>query len=485
MLLTPAAAWRRLSVATALAVLVAQPAVGQSVLSPSALYAAEAGAITESVPVRPRPDYQPLGILIGDLLSFPGGATDGTATLTPLPTPAPVTRRTLRPLDSATGSTGQVTASRGSSGSGVADVLGSFTLRPRVTVEGTYNDNIFRTDAFKRDDFITVIRPSLRLLSDWNNHALNLEASGAIGRYADFSVEDYDDYLFSVAPRIDITDENNVNLSLRHSRVHEERSGSELPVQGDDLYWDAEVAWTYSGPALSSISRYAFRRRDALDNGLVSRDTFDSDVHTAQWRLGWKFSPGRTAWVQPEYQVAEFHTVDPVSGFDRDNSGVVVLAGLTFDVSDVSFLEFGVGVVTRTFDEPTKGDLADFAYRLRAVWNVSPLITLDLAAGRSVNVDDSFAALATIDDEVVLKGAWDPLERLILSASLGYRKTDFISLPGFERDESSLDGSLNLRYLVGQNAFLEADYKFVSFKSSRAVDVYDSNQVTLRAGMEL
>lgn len=310
-----------------------------------------------------------------------------------------------------------------------------------------------------------------------------------MGRYTDFGSEDYEDYALRVAPRIDVSEEHVINANFRLSRNHEDRGGIESTLQGTEpsinRFWDAQANWTYSGAAISSVLRYEFRRQDADDAGIIDRQIFDKDIHTAQWRLGWQFSPGRTAWVQPEYQFVEHRLFDSVSNFDRDNSGWQLLAGLTFDVSAVTFLEVGAGYVTRTFEQPNKGDFGDFAYRLRGVWNVTPLISLDLSAGRTLRVEDGLTASAAVSDGVSLRAAWDPLEQLILSAALDYTSTAYEDLPGFSREEERQGASLNVRYLLNHNVFLEANYSYVLFDSTTAADDFENNQFRLRAGVEL
>lgn len=475
----------------ALALLIAGTATSadaQNVLTPASRFASEADAVKESVTRRPRPEYQPLGILMGDLI---GGAwyTTRPSGLRELPTPASPNRVSLRPLDSAEQETAFVQGGSVRSNGTASSVLSSFILRPRLIVDGVYDDNIFRSDANKQSDLITVIQPRLRLESDWVNHGLTLEASGAFGRYADFGTEDYEDYAFRVAPKVDITEDNVVNLNFRLSRNHEDRAGVESQLQGvvpsENKFWDGQASWTYMGAFASSILRYDFRRQDAEDAGTVSRQIFDKDIHTAQWRLGWQFSPGRTVWIQPEYQYVEHRIFDSANNFDRDNSGWQALAGLTFDLSAVSYLEFGVGYLTRTFEEPTKDDFSGFAYRLRGVWNVTPLISLDVSAGRTVRPEDGLAATASIADEVSLTAAWDPFEQLILSIKLNYTDTDYEDLPGFAREDNQRGATLSGRYLLNENVFLEVSYEYVDFDSTFANDDYENNQFRLRAGVEL
>ena len=102
-------------VAAIVAVAPLQSAEAQNVLGPSARFAAEADAVRESVPVRRRPEFEPIGIMLGDLLSAGGTTGDGSG-LAVLPTPRPINPGKLRKLDSADGEIGLLRAGNGTSG---------------------------------------------------------------------------------------------------------------------------------------------------------------------------------------------------------------------------------------------------------------------------------------------------------------------------------------------------------------------------------
>ncbi|MBK9584307.1 MAG: outer membrane beta-barrel protein [Alphaproteobacteria bacterium] len=73
--------------------------------------------------------------------------------------------------------------------------LGTFIVRPSFALMQTYDDNIFR-EPDADHDAITVARPEVRINSDWGLHGIEAGAQGSLGRYADFSSENYDDFAF-------------------------------------------------------------------------------------------------------------------------------------------------------------------------------------------------------------------------------------------------------------------------------------------------
>ncbi len=79
---------------------------------------------------------------------------------------------------------------------------GAFTVLPGLEVREVYNDNIFSEDEGKIDDFITLVTPNLLARSDWRNHQLNLGANATIGRYANESDENFEDFSVGLDGRL-------------------------------------------------------------------------------------------------------------------------------------------------------------------------------------------------------------------------------------------------------------------------------------------
>ena len=70
---------------------------------------------------------------------------------------------------------------------------GSFLMLPRLSLQETYNSNIFATPTNERADLVTTMLPSIDVRSDWNNHAVNLHADARAAKYLDNGGEDFVD----------------------------------------------------------------------------------------------------------------------------------------------------------------------------------------------------------------------------------------------------------------------------------------------------
>ena len=98
--------------------------------------------------------------------------------------------------------------------------LGSFLLFPDLKVSEFYDDNILFSESDTEDDFVTEIAPSLALVSDWEHDLLSLEARAAIGRYAQHTNQNYEDYGTSLKSRFWATDTSYLDQEFSYDRRH-------------------------------------------------------------------------------------------------------------------------------------------------------------------------------------------------------------------------------------------------------------------------
>ncbi len=105
-----------------------------------------------SVTARARPDYDPIGLRLGTLLSTAlGGPEEGY------------------------------------------EALNSFLVLPKFAVEGEFTDNVFNAETAKVSDKIISFKPSLDITSDWVNHALAVSGEATVGRHFKANNENFED----------------------------------------------------------------------------------------------------------------------------------------------------------------------------------------------------------------------------------------------------------------------------------------------------
>jgi hypothetical protein len=366
--------------------------------------------------------------------------------------------------------------------------LDSFLLEPTVEVDLIQDDNLFRLDRDVDSDNIMVLRPTLSLASDWLNHGVVATIGGEIGRHQDFDGEDYEDYSLSIAPTLNVDENTALKMALGYTSSHGQRGESDSLLQGPEPSIDNTLTfsanWQYQSDKYSTHLNYEFARGDAQDNGPVERDFLDNDSHSWIFRQGYDFTTGTTAWLQPGLEWVNYRQSRDDTGLVRDNQGWTLLAGLTIDRTAVSFLELSLGVMSRQFEQNGQDDFQGLAYQGRLVWNIMPLITLEIEAGRTASIAQSTTAPIAVDDSVRAQLAWDPLQNLILTGTMSFTHTELEADSSEKQKEDVVEAGLNVRYLLTENLYFEAHYDYVKQVSNSGGD-FLSNVFTLRAGLQL
>lgn len=80
-----------------------------------------------------------------------------------------------------------------------AGEVGSFLLTLKLTIEQSYNDNIFATEDDAELDYITALKPSLLIQKNYRDHEFALETKGEAIKYWENSDEDVINFKSGVA----------------------------------------------------------------------------------------------------------------------------------------------------------------------------------------------------------------------------------------------------------------------------------------------
>ena len=274
----------------------------------------------DSVGNRARPDFDPIGIELDELL--------GVAGL--------VSAKTI----------GQKSSP-----------LSSFVVKPSFGVTGVYESNIFLTENNAVGDRRVEYVPGLTIESDWGRHALVLTGVATLGRYVENTDEDFEDYQVQLSGRVDIHDNKTLNLVAGAARRHEERDEEDDPGRGFEPVVSfntfADLIFEYLADAFLVRYKFNFEDKDFKDSGTLDNDVRDAQIIETSLRLGYEFSPGTTIFIEPNADFRVFDQARDGAGLLQDNHAVGQLAGVTWDVTGVTFLEVGAGFSYRKYDDPS------------------------------------------------------------------------------------------------------------------------------------
>ncbi len=273
--------------------------------------------------------------------------------------------------------------------------VSSFTVFPTLTYEGEFNDNIFSRASNPVGDYISVISPSVKAQSDWGKHALNLSADVDIGRYAIFSEEEYEDWIFKSNGRIDIR--NNIQLFIdgRYKQKHEARSSLEDNRGANEptVFTEGAVFTRYKhgfGRLFLNMD-FEFSRKNYDDvnrlvNGVsrsVNNDDRDRNEYTLGLTSNFEIDPSHAAYFRVSGNLRDYDTLQD-SGLNRSSDGFEITTGMIFDYGGLILGDISVGYRTQNYKHQLV-DISEPLYNIELDWNVTALTTISFDSERSYN----------------------------------------------------------------------------------------------------
>ena len=399
----------------------------------------------DSVQSRARPDFDPIGIELDELLGVVGL----------------VSAKTIEQKSSP---------------------LSSFVVKPSFGVTGVYESNIFLTENNTVADKRVEYTPGLVIQSDWGRHSLALTGTSTIGRYVDSTDEDFEDYQVQLSGRLDIHDNKKLDLVAGIAQRHEERNEEDDPGQGFEPTVSfnkfVDIAFEYLADAFLVRHKFNFEHRDFQDSGAFDNDVRDKTVIETSLRLGYEFTPGTTIFIEPNADFRIFDQPRDAAGLLQDNYALGNLAGVTWDVTGVTFLEAAAGFSYREYDDPSFAAELNFDYSLKLIWNPTYVMTVTAELARNFADSGTAGVSGTLSDSGKLSLDYEFLDNIIVSSGVTFT---WSTTDQSGREDFSVDPTLGVRYLVNENWSARLDLGY----STRDSNFNGESYTNLSAGFGL
>ena len=372
--------------------------------------------------------------------------------------------------------------------------VAGFLLFPKLSLDETYDDNIFRVEDDEDHDFITVLRPEFALRSDWNNHAFNIQGDAAVGRFARSEKENFEDLNIDGDGRFDVT--RNIFLfgSLGYSQFHEDR-GSPDDV-GGVVPTEYEV-FRGSARYFHQLNRVSFRldagaRKfdfDDVSRGPLldpanndDRDRLESDVTL---RTAYEIVPEYEAFVRASGNNRAYRTAVDDNGFSRDSQGYEVVAGVAIDLTGVTFGDLFAGFREQRFDDENLDTIGGITWGADITWNVTALTTIQAGIVRRVEETTSAGSSGFFATRYILSADHELLRNLLLNANVAFTQNDY---EGIKREDQIYAAGVSARYLVNRNFYASVGYRYTQRErdSTPGDDAdYKQNVITVRLELQM
>lgn len=368
--------------------------------------------------------------------------------------------------------------------------LGSFRLFPDLNVTGAYDDNIFRTQTNKIDDFVFDIAPAFRIRSDWNQHMLEAYAGLNNYEYASNSSENLTDWNAGADGRYDITGGSSVYANGQASQLHEARSSPNATgfqaAPNRYFQYHGETDATYQPnrfglTAGAQVDSFIYQNTPITGGGYLNNKDRNYSEYQGYGKASYDFSPGYTGFLRASYDTRQF--VQPLdrTGVHRSSNGYKVDGGVDLQLSHLISGEVYLGYLNQDFSAPLKS-VSGLDYAVRLDWLATPLMTVHLQGSRILTQVIIAGASVSDDKSIGLSADYEILRNLIAQAHVNYVDSSYI---GIARHDDAPDLGMGLKYMINRYASVDLAYDYTERLTNVTGIKYKDNYVSLGLNLHL
>ncbi len=364
--------------------------------------------------------------------------------------------------------------------------LGTFVLRPSLTVTETYDSNVFASDTGEVSDFVTEINPNVVLESDWANHAVRLEADLNQSLHASEDSEDATDWSVGASGRLDVLDQTQLRAGVLYGSLTEDRGEPEdigaaaEPTDYSLFELSAGITQRFNRLIFDVGADYTeldFDDTPLIGGGFDENDDRDRTILEIAVEVGYELVADTIVFLRGTYNERDYDLDTPAVAVNRDSDGYEVVAGASFELGSLATGEVFAGYQEQFFDDPSFSPVSGIAYGAAVDWYVTPLTTVRVSADTAIEDTTSGGASAFESQTVAVGVDHEFLRNLVASLDVEYTQEDFASSA---RKDEIYEVELGIDYLIDQVFSIGAFVGYEERDSSTAGDSFSREIVGVR-----
>ncbi len=334
--------------------------------------------------------------------------------------------------------------------------VGSFVLRPSLTVTETYDSNVFASNTGEVSDFVTEINPNVVFESDWANHSLSFEADVEQSLHASEDSEDATDWTVGVSGRLDVLTNTQLRAGVLYGSLTEDRGEPEdvgataEPTDYTSFAVSAGIAQRFNRLLFDVGAEYTdldFDDTPLIGGGVDENDDRDRTVLEIAVEVGYELVADTVIFLRGTYNDRDYELDTPAVAVNRDSDGYEVVAGASFELGSLATGEVFAGYQEQSFDDPSFSPVSGIAYGAAIDWYITPLTTLRFSADTAIEDTTSGGASAFESQTVGVGVDHEFLRNLVASLDVEYTEEDFASSA---RKDEIYDVEVGIDYLIDQ-----------------------------------
>ncbi len=335
--------------------------------------------------------------------------------------------------------------------------FGSFLLTPKLTIEQSYDDNIFAAEDDEETDFITALKPSLLVEKSYRDHEFALETEGEAKKFWDHSDEDVINFKSEFRGKVVARRTLMLPFKVSYENAHLDRTeerGSLTREPTGFMKLKTEIGVEYT-PNRLTLGIYSGYNQTRFDNGEtfggveIIRD--DGDYDTVYGRGVVKYSAGTewTPFMSLMYGENKYKNVS-----SRDNNVLRVMAGAEAAYHDLLKGSAAFGHDWRSYDAAGADDVQAFSAEGSLWLKLKPRMTFKLDFLRH-SEEDNVVNDGIVEIEIHLRNAYELKHNLFLNTGTQWRNTKFEDT---DRTDNIYGGSIGISYILNRRIEVGGEY---------------------------
>lgn len=360
--------------------------------------------------------------------------------------------------------------------------LGAFILFAELELAAGWDSNVFYEPA-ARDDALFAVRSEMRLVSTWDNHALEFRMLNGMGYYADFPDQNDAGRTYEVRGRLDVRRSTTLEAVAGRDITREAANAIDAVTAGAGR---ADVTTDRATLAASHrFNRLGLQLRGGLETTRYEdgATTFSRDVdrRTLTGRASWTFRPTLATFAELGYDRRDRAAPAATDGLDRSSAGSRLRAGLSFGETGALLRgEASLGYGRQRPDEATLPAVEAFLIDANLAWRITPLTALLFTAETTLDETSVAGASAAVARRAGLGVRHAFRRHLIGEGGVTYAVQNY---RGSALEENELTFRARAEYTASRYATLFAEARHIRFRSNEPGRDYNADE--LRLGVRL
>ncbi len=367
--------------------------------------------------------------------------------------------------------------------------MGSFIIFPEAELAAAAYSNVFRSGTDPLRDAALEIRPSVRAVSMWSRHAVELRAEGNTSFHGGYITEDDRGALLEARARLDLTRRTSIEALVAWELAQELRGSIDVPLsaseRGDVETRRAAASLNHRFNRLAlqlrgSLAEFDYAPVATLGSGEISNAGRDYTQQEVTVRASWVLKPTLSAFAETSVNVRD-HTAAGTDGINHDSRGTRHRVGLSFGDADAPLHgQVSIGYGQQIYHDPLLPSVEGILIDANLVWRISGLTSVLLTARTDVDETNLAGAGGGLTNSLGAEFRHAFRRDIIATAGMRFARADY---QGIDFTERELVTMLGLEYVLSREVTLFGRYGHIAFDATDEARNYNADE--LRVGVRL